>query len=95
MSRRTEKVHILVDGVALHSGPAELLNKLLSQILNVALLSTNLEGLFLGSLKVLLLADVCHEADDAIALVDEVSEDTAGVKTTRVCETDLYLLAGH
>jgi hypothetical protein len=72
----TQKVDVLVDGIALDSRPAQLLDELLAEILNVALLSTNLEGLFAGSVKVLLLTDVGHEADDAVALVQKVLEDT-------------------
>jgi len=72
----TQKVDVLVDGIALDSGPAELLDELLAEILNVALLGTNLEGLLAGSIKVLLLANIGHEADDAVALVQQVLEDT-------------------
>lgn len=72
----TQKVDVLVDGVALHGGPAQLLNELLAEILNVALLGTNLQRLLASSVKVLLLADVGHEADDAVALVQQVLEDT-------------------
>ncbi|TIA03603.1 Bystin-domain-containing protein [Aureobasidium pullulans] len=72
----TGKRNVLVDGIALDSGPAELLDELLAEILNVALLGTNLEGLLAGSIKVLLLANIGHEADDAVALVQQVLEDT-------------------
>lgn len=72
----TQKVNVLVDGVALDSRPAQLLDELLAEILNVALLGTNLEGLLAGSVKVLLLTDVGHEADDTVALVQQVLEDT-------------------
>ena len=65
----TQKVDVLVDGIALDSGPAELLDELLAEILNVALLGTNLEGLLAGSIKVLLLANIGHEADDLVALI--------------------------
>jgi hypothetical protein len=74
--KHTQEVDVLVDGVALDSGPAQLLDELLAEILNVALLSTNLEGLLAGSVKVLLLTDVGHEADDTVALVQQVLEDT-------------------
>lgn len=56
----TEKVDVLVDSIALDSGEAESLNELLADILNVALGSTNLQGLLLGSLKVLLLTNIGH-----------------------------------
>ncbi|THW45416.1 Bystin-domain-containing protein [Aureobasidium pullulans] len=72
----TGERNVLVDGIALDSGPAELLDELLAEILNVALLGTNLEGLLAGSIKVLLLANIGHEADDAVALVQQVLEDT-------------------
>ncbi|THV88227.1 Bystin-domain-containing protein [Aureobasidium pullulans] len=72
----TGERNVLVDGIALDSGPAKLLDELLAEILNVALLGTNLEGLLAGSIKVLLLANIGHEADDAVALVQQVLEDT-------------------
>lgn len=72
----TQEVDVLVDGVALDSRPAQLLDELLAEILNVALLGTNLEGLLAGSVKVLLLTNVGHEADDTVALVQQVLEDT-------------------
>ena len=56
----TQKVDVLVDGVALDGGEAEGLNELLAEILNVDLGSTNLQGLGLGSLEVLLLTNVGH-----------------------------------
>jgi hypothetical protein len=87
--KHTQEVDILVDGVALDRGPAQLLDELLAEILNVALLGTNLEGLLAGSVKVLLLTDVGHEADDAVTLVQKVLEDTWGIETARVGETDL------
>jgi len=49
----TEEVDVLVDGVALNSWVAELLDELLPQILDVACNSTNLQCLCLCSLKVL------------------------------------------
>ena len=87
--RSAEKVDILVDGVALYSWPAELFNELLPQILHVALLGANLEGLLLSRLKVLLLTNVGHEADDTISLVNQVTKDAGSVETARVGETDL------
>lgn len=85
----TQEVDVLVDGVALDSRPAQLLDELLAEILNVALLGTNLEGLLAGSVEVLLLTNVGHEADDTVALVQQVLEDTRGIETARVGETDL------
>lgn len=87
--RGTEEVDVLVDGVALDGWPAELLDELFPEVLNVALLGSNCECLLLSSLEVLLLADVGHEADHAIALVKEVFENAGGVETTAVRETDL------
>jgi hypothetical protein len=54
--RGTQEVDVLVDGIALDSREAELLDKLLPQILNVACNSTNLQCLCLGSLEVLCIA---------------------------------------
>jgi len=49
----TQKVDILVDGIALNSREAEFLNKFPSEILNVASRSSNLQCLGLGSFEVL------------------------------------------
>jgi hypothetical protein len=57
---RTQEIDALVDGVALDGGEAELLDKLLPDILDVDLGSTNLQGLRLRSFKVLLLTNVGH-----------------------------------
>lgn len=51
--RGTEKVDVLVDGIALNSWEAELFNELLSQVLNVDSNGSNLQCLLLGSLEVL------------------------------------------
>jgi len=59
----------LVDGVASNGREAELLNELLPDILDVALAGTDLQGLLLGSLEVLLLTNIGHEADDLVALI--------------------------
>ena len=59
----------LVDGVASNGREAELLNELLPDVLDVALAGTDLQGLLFGSLKVLLLTNVGHEADDLVALI--------------------------
>jgi hypothetical protein len=59
----------LVDSVASNGWEAELLDKLLPDVLNVALAGTNLQGLLLGSLEVLLLTNIGHEADDLVALI--------------------------
>jgi hypothetical protein len=59
----------LVDGIASNGREAQLLNELFPAVLDVALGSTNLQGLLLGSLKVLLLANIGHEADDLVALI--------------------------
>lgn len=49
----TEKVDVLVDGVASNGGEAELLDELTADIDNLALEGTNLQGLLAGSLEVL------------------------------------------
>ena len=49
----TEEVDVLVDGVASNGGEAKLLDELAADISNLALESTNLQGLLAGSLKVL------------------------------------------
>ena len=49
----TEKVHILVDGIASNSGEAELLDELAADVGNLALEGTDLQGLLAGSLEVL------------------------------------------
>lgn len=45
-----------------------------TQVLNVTLGGTNLEGLLFGSLKVLLLADVGHEGDHFISLFLKIDQ---------------------
>jgi hypothetical protein len=57
---RTEKVHVLVDSIASNGGEAELLDELAADVDNLALESTDLQGLLTGSLKVLLLANIGH-----------------------------------
>jgi hypothetical protein len=65
----------LVDSVASNGWEAELLNKLLPDVLDVALAGTDLQGLLLGSLEVLLLTNIGHEANDLVALIlDKVSD---------------------
>ena len=59
----------LVDGVASNGREAELLDELLPDVLDVALAGTDLQGLLLGSLEVLLLTNIGHEADDLVALI--------------------------
>ena len=59
----------LVDGVASNGREAELLDELLADVLDVALAGTDLQGLLLGSLEVLLLTNIGHEADDLVALI--------------------------
>lgn len=58
--RHTQKVDILVDGIALDGREAKCLHELFPEILNADLGSTNLQGLLLCSLEVLLLADIGH-----------------------------------
>ena len=59
----------LVDSVASNGREAELLDEFLPDVLDVALAGTDLQGLLLGSLKVLLLTNIGHEADDLVALI--------------------------
>lgn len=82
----TEEVDVLVDGIALDSWEAELLNKLALQVLNVASNSSNLQCLGLSSFEVLcptsvsagkcffwistFLSDICHEAHDLFRVSD-------------------------
>jgi hypothetical protein len=49
----TEKVDVLVDGVASNGGEAELLDELTADVDNLALEGTDLQGLLAGSLEVL------------------------------------------
>lgn len=49
----TEQVDVLVDGVASNGGEAKLLDELAADVNNLALESTNLQGLLAGSLEVL------------------------------------------
>ena len=58
----------LVDGVASNGREAELLDELFPDVLDVALAGTDLQGLLLGSLEVLLLANIGHESNHLIAL---------------------------
>lgn len=74
--RGAEQVDTLVDGVALDSWDTLLVNELLADIDNVAGNGTDGESLLLGGLKVLLLTNVGHHADDVIALLNEPLEDT-------------------
>jgi hypothetical protein len=59
----------LVDSVASNGREAELLNELLPDVLNVALAGTDLQSLLLSRLKVLLLTNIGHEADDLVTLI--------------------------
>lgn len=56
----TEQVHVLVDSIASNSGEAELLDELATDVNNLALEGTDLQGLLAGSLEVLLLTNVGH-----------------------------------
>jgi hypothetical protein len=49
----TEKVDVLVDGIASNGGEAELLDELTADVDNLALEGTDLQGLLAGSLEVL------------------------------------------
>lgn len=61
--------------------PDELVDKLLLNILDNHALSSKLKGLGLDSLEVLLLTAIGKEAENLVALLDQPSEDGAGVKT--------------
>jgi hypothetical protein len=56
--RGTEKVDVLVDGVAGNCGEAKLLDELATDIGDLALEGTDLQGLLAGSLEVL-----CNDID--------------------------------
>lgn len=84
----------LVDAVCLDRGVDEVLDKLLAAVCEDKLLCADLEGLYAGGLKVLLLADVGHEGDDLVALFDEPCEDARRVEATRVGEEDAALGCG-
>lgn len=71
---------------------AKLLDKLVLKVLDVALFSTNLEGLLLRSLEVFLLADSGHEADHIVVLLNEPGKDAGGVQATAVSKADTLLL---
>jgi hypothetical protein len=85
----SEEVDVLVDAIALDRWEAELLNKLALQVGDMARQRTALDGLLLCCLKVLLLTNIGHEADNIVALFDQPRENAAGVKTTAVRETHL------
>ena len=74
--RGTQEVDTLVDGVTLDSWDTLLVNELLADVHNVAGNSSDLQCLGLSGLEVLLLADVGHDADNVITLLDEPSKDT-------------------
>lgn len=59
-----EEVAVLEYSVALHGAEAQLFDKLPSQVLYDHLLGADLEGLCLGGLEILLLADIGAEGDD-------------------------------
>lgn len=89
----TKQVNVLVHGIALDGGPALLEDELLAEVGDVALLCTNLESFLLGGLEVLELADVSHEADYVVALLEKPFENDGGVETPGIGETDGLL--GH
>jgi hypothetical protein len=57
-----KQVDVLVNGVAWYGLEAELFDELVVEILDVALLRTDLQGLLAGCLEVLFLADRGHKA---------------------------------
>ncbi|KAI6769899.1 hypothetical protein HG530_004528 [Fusarium avenaceum] len=65
--------------------PDQLVNELLLDILDDHALSTELDGLLLDGIEVLLLATVGKEAHDLITLKNQPSEDGASVKTYCIC----------
>lgn len=65
-----EEVDVLIDCVALYCWEAELLYKLVVEVLNVAFLCTDLQRLFTAGLETFLLADCGHEADNIAALLN-------------------------
>jgi hypothetical protein len=66
---RTINATDLVDGIASNGREAQLLDEFLPAVLDIALAGTDLQGLLLGSLEVLLLTNIGHEADDLVALI--------------------------
>lgn len=89
--RGTEQVNVLVDGVGLDGGEAQLLNELLSDVLDNELDGADLEGLLSSSLEVLLLANIGHEGNHLVALLNEPGEDHRGIQTSGVGQTDFSL----
>ena len=84
--------HVFVYSIALDGREAELLDKLVLEILNVAFFCSNLESLGLCCFEVFFLADGGHEADHIVTLLDEPGENTGGVEAAAVGETDSLLL---
>jgi hypothetical protein len=67
--------------VALDGTETQLLDEFLAQVKNDHLRSTNLLGLGLDFVPVLLLSNIGKEADDFITLIQQPAQDGAGVKT--------------
>jgi hypothetical protein len=63
-----KEVEVLVNGIALYGREAQLFYELVVEVLDVAFLRTDLQGLFAGCLETLLLPDHGHETDDIVAL---------------------------
>ena len=80
--------------IALDSTVADVVDEFALEILNNHLLGSNMESLALSFLEVLILADVCEETHDVMALLDEPGENDTGVETTRIGEENL-LFSGH
>lgn len=77
----SKQISSLVLGVALHGTVAELLDELAAEVEDNHLGSTNLLGLGPDGLPVLLLTNIGEEADNLIALVQEPSQNGAGIET--------------
>lgn len=67
----SEEVDVLVDGVALNGREAQLVDEFVIQLFNIAFLRADFQSLLFGRLEILLLANVCHEADHIVTFFNE------------------------
>jgi hypothetical protein len=89
----TQKIYILVDGVTLDGREAELLNELLSEILNVACRSTNLQRLGFSSFEILYTTHKLATAQRA--LITESKPVVEQRKSVIERKVSSYLLGRH
>jgi len=83
-----KEVTVLINGVALDSAEDDLLDEFLLKILDNHLLGTKCKGLLLNSGKILLLADICEEANDGVALKDQPFQNGRRVQASGVGQTN-------